>query len=202
MAAHADDAAALIRACGFSEAVVFGTSGGGEFALELLARDPGVVRGAIIHEPPLLAVLPPAEGPNPLQPIFQLAQTDPGAALEVFMRVNTSDAAWEGLDPATRQRWVATAVNLFGREIPQFVSYAPDPEVLRALQVPVVLLRSRDGLPFGGAVQSWLEAKLGVTGGVLSGNHAPYLEIPEVFAEELRPFLHSLWSEETTAARS
>ena len=193
MAAQADDAAALIRACGFCEAVVFGTSGGAEVALELLARHPGVVRGAIIHEPPLIALLPPSD-PDPLQPIFQLAQTDPQAALEVFVKVNSSDAAWEALDPATRGRMLGNAVNLFQREIPQFVSYAPDPEVLRALEVPVVLLRSRDGLPFGGPVQSWLEAHLGVTGGMLTGHHAPYLDVPEVFAEELRPILQKLSS--------
>ena len=194
MAAQADDAAALIRSCGFSQAVVFGTSGGAEVALELLARDLGVVRGAIIHEPPLIALLPPTEGTDPLQPIFQLAQGDPRAALEMFIKVNSSDAAWEALDPATRGRMLGNAVNHFQREIPQYVSYTPDPAVLRALNVPVVLLRSRDGLPFAGPVQSWLEAQLGVTGGMLTGHHAPYFDIPEVFAEELRPILQRLWS--------
>ena len=65
---------------------------------------------------------------------------------------------------------------------------------LDALEVPVVLLRSRDGLPFGGPVQSWLEAQLGVTGGMLTGHHAPYLDVPELFAEELRPILQKLSS--------
>ncbi len=194
MAAQADDAASLTRACGFSQAVVFGTSGGAEVALELLARDPGVVRGAIIHEPPLIALLPPQEGPNPLEPIFQLAQTDPGAALEAFIRLNSSDAAWEGLEPATRERMLGNAVNLFEREIAQFISYAPDPKALRALKIPVVLVRSREGLPFAAPVQSWLEAQLGVTGGMLTGHHAPYFDMPEVFAEELRPILQKLWS--------
>ena len=201
MAAQADDAAALIRACGCAQAVVYGNSGGAEVALELLARDPGVVRGAIIHEPPLLSVIPPHDGPDPLQPIFQLAQTDPRAALERFMRVNTSDTAWEGLDSATRERMLGNAVNLFQREIPHYVSYAPDPAVLRALNVPVVLLRSRDGLPFSGPVQSWLEAQLGVTGGMLTGHHAPYFDIPEVFAEELRPILQRLWGESSHSIR-
>jgi len=194
MAAQADDAAALIRACGFSKAVVFGTSGGAEVALELLARDQEVMRGAIIHEPPLVSLLPHQDVSDPLTPIFERAQTDPRGALESFIRMNSSDAAWESLESATRERMLGNAVNLFQREITQFVSYAPDPQVLRALTVPVVLLRSRDGLPFGGPVQSWLEAQLGVQGGTLTGHHAPYFDVPQVFAEELRPILRRLWS--------
>jgi len=194
MAAQATDAASLIRACGFSEAVVFGTSGGAEVTLELLARDPGVVHGAIIHEPPLISLLPPQEGPDPLEPIFQLAQSDPRVALEAFIRANSSDSAWEGLEPATRERMLGNAVNLFGREIQEFISYAPQPEALRALKTPVVLLRSREGLPFAAPVQSWLGAQLGVMGGTLTGHHAPYFDMPEVFAEELRPILQKLWN--------
>lgn len=194
MGAQADDAATLIRACGFSQAVVFGTSGGAEVALELLARDPGVVRGAIIHEPPLIALLPPQRGPDPLEPIFHLAQEDPRAALAAFIRLNSCDSAWAGLRPETRERMLGNADTFFHREIAEFLSYAPDAEVLRALKVPVVLVRSQDGLPFAAAVQAWLEAQLGVTGGVLTGHHAPYFDIPDVFAEELRPIFRQLWT--------
>ena len=194
MAAQADDAAALVRACEETEAVVFGTSGGAEIALELLTRHPEAVRGAIIHEPPLLALLPHQDGPNPLEPIFEQARTDPRAALDAFVRVNSSDTAWEGLEPATRERMLDNAVNLFQREIAEFLSYTPDPEVLRALKVPVVLLRSREGLPFPTPIQAWLETQLGVTGGTLSGHHAPYFDMPELFAEELRPIIQKLWT--------
>ena len=86
MAAQADDAATLIRACGFSQAVVFGTSGGGVIGLELLARHPEVVRGAVVHEPPLVALLPHPDGPDPIRPIVERAQTDPRGALEDFVR--------------------------------------------------------------------------------------------------------------------
>jgi pimeloyl-ACP methyl ester carboxylesterase len=195
VAAQADDAAALIRACGYSQAVVFGTSGGAIVALELLARHPGVVQGAIIHEPPLIALVPPPDGPDSLAPIFELAQTDPPAALEAFVKLNSSDAAWEALEPATRQRMLANAVNLFQREIPEFVSYQPDQKVLRSLAMPVILMRSVDGPSFGNVVQEWLhDAGLGVSGGTLTGHHSPYLDMPEVFAEELRPLLQKLAS--------
>jgi pimeloyl-ACP methyl ester carboxylesterase len=193
MAAQADDAAALIQLCGFSEAVVFGTSGGAEVALELLARQPAVLHGVVIHEPPLISLLP-EDGPSPLAPIFELAERDPRAALEAFVRANSSDAAWTAVEPATRERMLGNALTLFRHEIGEYISYAPDPAVLAACTVPVALLISRDGLPFGPAVQAWLESQFKVTGETLSGHHAPYFDTPEVFAEELRPILSRLWS--------
>jgi pimeloyl-ACP methyl ester carboxylesterase len=106
--AQADDAAAIIQACGLAKAVVFGTSGGAIITLELLSRHADLVRGAIVHEPPLLGVLPHDNGPNPLDAIFELAQSDPPAALESFVRLNSSDTAWESIDPETRHRMLAT----------------------------------------------------------------------------------------------
>jgi hypothetical protein len=41
---------------------------------------------------------------------------------------------------------------------------------------------------------AWLEPLFGVETTVLSGHHAPYFDTPAVFATELRPILHSLWS--------
>ncbi|HEY8921326.1 MAG TPA: alpha/beta hydrolase [Candidatus Limnocylindria bacterium] len=193
MSAQADDAADLIVACGFNKAVVYGNSGGAIIALELLARRPTMVKGAVVHEPPLIALLP-QDGPNLLEPIFQLAQTDPRAALEAFVRVNTSDAAWEAIDSGTRERILGNGETLFAREMGQFISYQPDEAVLRAQRVPVVLLRSRDGLEFAPHVLAWLQDRLGVEVGTLSGQHSPFLDIPEVFAEELRPILRRLWN--------
>jgi pimeloyl-ACP methyl ester carboxylesterase len=193
MPAQADDAAALITACGIDKAVVVGTSGGAEVTLELLVRRPAVVKGAVIHEPPLLSLLPHG-GPNPLEPILTMAQTNPRGALEAFIRANSSDAAWESIDSATRERMLGNAVNLFSREIGAFLSYNPDEAVLRSLQIPIVLLHSRDGLEYAPHVQAWLEMQLRVKGGTISGHHAPYFDMPELFAEELRPILRGLWS--------
>src|SRR6476661_174239 len=54
---QADDAAALLEALGVGPAAVFGTSSGGNFALCLLVRHPARVRGAILHEPGLYALV-------------------------------------------------------------------------------------------------------------------------------------------------
>lgn len=194
MSAQADDAAALVRAAGFDNAVVVGTSGGAIITLELLIRRPEVVKGAVVHEPPLLSLLPQA-GPGPLEPIFTMAQTDPRGALEAFVRASSSDAAWEAIDSATRERMLGNGVTLFAHEVGNFLSYKPDAAALRALHVPVVLLHSRDGLEFGPHVEAWLKAQVGIEeSGTISGHHSPYFDTPELFAEELRPILRKLWS--------
>ncbi|WOP17831.1 alpha/beta hydrolase [Raineyella sp. LH-20] len=198
MAAQADDAAALIRDCGIDRAVAFGTSGGAIITLSLIARHPEVVRAAIVHEPPLMGLLPPAEGPNPFAPIFQLAQTDPGAAVELFISGQVSAQAWADLEPDTRERMRGNGDTLFGREFEQFVTNDPDTDAIRASRVPVDFLHSTDGLPVAGLIESILIERLGgpsatITGNqAVTGHHAPYLNTPDLFAEELRPILRRL----------
>ncbi len=191
IAAQADDAAALILGCGFERVAVFGNSGGATIALELLTKHPEVVKGVAIHEPPLFALLP-QRGPSPLQPLFDLAETDPRAALERFVRVNSSDAAWDVIDRTTRERMLGNGTTLFRHELPHFLAYRPDEERLRAANVPVALLRSRDGQEFAPPVVAWLEKVFGVETVVLTGHHAPFFDMPDVFAEEIRPILRRL----------
>src|SRR4029453_15974979 len=72
---QADDAAALLEALAVTSAVVFGTraggppaplavvfgaGGGGPILMELIRRHPGVLKGAIAHEPVLMSVSPSA----------------------------------------------------------------------------------------------------------------------------------------------
>ena len=55
---QADDAAALLRALDLAPAHVFGTSSGASIGLNLALRHPGLVRSAVLHEPPKIGVLP------------------------------------------------------------------------------------------------------------------------------------------------
>jgi pimeloyl-ACP methyl ester carboxylesterase len=125
IAAQADDAAALITGCGFERAAVFGNSGGATIAIELLTSHPDVVKGAALHEPPLFALLS-QDGPSPLQPILAMAQSNPRGAFELFVRANSSDAAWVALEPATRERMLGNGTALFNHELPHFLAYRPN----------------------------------------------------------------------------
>jgi pimeloyl-ACP methyl ester carboxylesterase len=193
IAAQADDTAALIEQLGLTPVIVFGTSGGGDIALELLARHPQLVRGAIVHEPALIALAgEPEEGDHELQPIFELAAVDPRRAMEAFIRLNTSDATFEALDPQLRERMLDSGAHLFSNELAAFAGYVPDAERIGANRVPMRMLVSRDGAPQLVRATERFADQLGLAVQPISGSHAPYLQQPEAFAEELRPILHEL----------
>ncbi|MGI8929218.1 MAG: alpha/beta hydrolase [Candidatus Limnocylindrales bacterium] len=57
-AQHADDAAGLLRGLGLDDGLVFGGSSGGNIALQLALRHPGLVRRALVWEPGHLRQVP------------------------------------------------------------------------------------------------------------------------------------------------
>ena len=191
IAGQADDAARLIEELGLAPAVVFGTSGGGDILLDLLARRPAVLRGAIVHEPAVIA-LTDAGDDDPLAPIAELASADPRAAMEAFHRLNTSDATFEGLDPQLRERILRNGAGFFAQQLPAYRAFLPDVEGIRASRVPLRLLVSADGTPPLIGATERLARELALELESISGHHAPYLQQPEAFAEELRPILREL----------
>lgn len=192
LSAQADDAAQLVLACGFDRAVVFGTSFGADIVLELVARHPDVVLGAVVHEPPLRQILPPMDLPNPIGPVIELARTDPAAAVEAMVRTLGSDDGWEAIDPETRERLRGNGAYFFGREFGSFFPYVPDCDAIRATGVPIQLLKSAHGGPMGPPVLDVLHERLGAPIATISGSHMPYGEAPDLFADELRPILDRL----------
>jgi pimeloyl-ACP methyl ester carboxylesterase len=190
IAGQADDAARLIEELGLAPAVVFGTSGGGDILLDLLARRPAVLRGAIVHEPALVALAD--AGDDPLGPIVELADTDPRAAMEAFHRLNTSDATFEALDPRLRERILRNRAGFFTQQLPAYRAFLPDVDRIRVSGVPLRLVVSADGTPPLIGATRRLARELGLELGSISGHHAPYLQQPEAFAEELRPILREL----------
>lgn len=63
VARQADDVIAILDHYGIDRAYVFGNSGGAVIALDLLARHAGRVLGTVVHEPPLVQLLP-ADSPE------------------------------------------------------------------------------------------------------------------------------------------
>ena len=147
---QADDAAALLDELEVGPAAVFGTSSGGNFALCLLVRHPAQVRGAILHEPGLYALVDFDAVRAPLRALVQEAveRGGPPAAVEAFWCYVAGDDGWTRLPPMLRERLRATAPTLFGVELGTYELYMPDEETLAAIPAPVSLLISEDGFPF------------------------------------------------------
>jgi pimeloyl-ACP methyl ester carboxylesterase len=190
---QADDAAALIQALELAPAAVFGTSAGAVIVLNLLLRHPEVLRGAIVHEPPLVPVLSNAEETGAmLQRMIEegMAQGGPRGAMELFIRVNAGDENFENLDPELRERMLGNAEVFFSTELEAFVSYLPDAGALAGVKVPVQVVAgvgSRDGYYHEAA--AWVAQQLGTELREIPGAHTPYLDRPLETAEALRPIL-------------
>jgi pimeloyl-ACP methyl ester carboxylesterase len=191
---QADDAAALLEALETGPAAVFGTSSGGTFALCLLVRHPAWVRGAILHEPGLYALVDFAAVRAPLRALVQEAMErgGPPAAVERFWCYVAGDDGWNRLTPALRERLRATASTLFEVELGSYELYLPDEETLAALSAPMSLLVSEDGLPFSPEITGRLGKRLGVEVATTPGTHAAYHDHPYELAEAVRPFLREV----------
>ena len=193
---QAEDAALLLEALHLAPATVFGSSGGAAITLELVRRHPGLVRGAIVHEPPLLSVLE-----NPGEPIAVLEDIThrgleaggPRAAMELFLRWAAGDDNFERLEAGLRERMLANADVFFSVELEAFGSYAADTVALRASGIPVRVMAGVEsaGLFYYEAAE-WLVAQLGTSLQELPGAHVPYLDHVEETAAAISAFARDL----------
>ena len=193
---QADDAAALLDALGIGPAAVFGTSSGGNFALCLLVRHPEAVRGPILHEPGLYALVDDFDAVRaPIRALVEEASEagGPSAAVERFWcYIVENDDGWNRLAPSLRERLRATASTLFEVELGTYELYLPDEQTLASLAAPVRLLVSEDGLPFFAEIAGRLGERLGVDVATTPGRHDAYHDYPSEFAEAMRPFLREV----------
>src|SRR4029077_16102277 len=113
---QADDAAGLVDVLAVGPTPVFGTSSGGNFALWMLTRHPAAVRGAVLHEPGVYALLDDFDAiRSPLRAGARQSMYEggPSLAVEHFWQYIAGDDAWTLLSPALRERLRASASTLF-----------------------------------------------------------------------------------------
>jgi pimeloyl-ACP methyl ester carboxylesterase len=198
---QADDAAGLIEFLGLAPAAVFGSSGGGVITLDLAARRPGVLRGAIVHEPPVVAVLPDGEA---VMAQFQamgdeaMAKGGPRLAMEMFVRVAAGDRSFEAMDPIFRERALGNAELFFGLELQPFATFVPDHEAIKRAQVPVVVSAGedhRDPDTFNHYLyrtSQRVAESLGTELIEFPGAHVPYYDRPKEFVDVVKPCLRKM----------
>ena len=194
---QADDAAGLLDALGLTPAVVFGTSSGGIFALAMLVHHPEAVRGAILHEPALLALFDdPAEVRATVTEVVAGGMQAGGVptAFERFIRFVATDANWERLDSRVREQMLASAGTYFEKEIGRFDTYLPDDQALAAISTPVQILVSEGSLPYFAQAARRLAESLGIETTRTPGTHFAYLDHPHELAQAIRPFLDRVGS--------
>ncbi|MEU6673845.1 alpha/beta hydrolase [Streptomyces sp. NPDC046925] len=170
---HADDALRLLEQLSPAEpALVFGTSSGAIAALHLLIARPDRVERVVVHEPPVVEVLPDAaehraliarvqetfraQGLMPAMAEFAAGLTSgpkpspksvPQSGSTTDGRDTTEPKAELKLPPQAAARAEQTMANLpyfVGRIVPAFMSYAPDIARLQSLSDQLVLAAGQD----------------------------------------------------------
>jgi pimeloyl-ACP methyl ester carboxylesterase len=199
VAEQAADAAGLIQALGVEPAAAFGTSGGAEILLELLLSNSFVLRGAIVHEPPLMSVLPnAAELAATFQQIVGDAIATGGVcgATELFLRMNMRDDVYDTLDPIFRARLLSNDEVFFHAELQSMATYVPDDADLVGVKLPVFAVAGSSDRPGELAYQvdaaAWVAEALGTELIQFPGWHVPYLSDVDDFVDALRPLFRKL----------
>jgi len=126
------DLAALIEHLGLGPTWVAGNSFGGSITLRLAAERPDLLRGVIVHEPPLLSLL---AGNREMEPLLgavrdriaavvdRIVSGDHAGAAEQFVEtVALGPGAWAQLPPEAQQIMIVNA--------PTFLDEANDPDQL------------------------------------------------------------------------
>lgn len=189
---QSEDAAGLIEALGIAPAAIFGNSAGSIIGLDLVIRRPELVRGAILHEPPMTAGMSnPQETMEAIRQVVEggMQRGGPRGGVEAFFRLVAGDETFEDLDPQLRERMLGNGETFFGTEMGTFEPYQPDKAALTAVEVPVQVMVGTESAPFFAETARWLADRLGVELERLPGGHTPYFDRPDEMAETIRPLL-------------
>lgn len=197
VAEHAADAAVVLDAIGRGPAAVFGSSFGGLVALELTLSRPGSVSTLVVHEPPLLAVLPPDDpAPAQMHEMHTAAAAGMGTAGPlVLATTGTRLDEWEDAPPeraAPDPERLGAMQRFFADVAPAAERYAPAPAAIRAAAtttriVPAVGTTATGHFPYRCAEA--LGALLDTPLAHLPGAHNGMTTHPRAFAAALRGVL-------------
>lgn len=189
MTQQASDAATIIHHLNETSAFVFGNSGGANIGLSLLENHPEVVRGIVVHEPPLVDLLPDAKKwqtfNDELLEIFADQGTIP--AVKKFWSTFKGVPNRPGNQPPNHQN----LEYLISKVIPGISSYSPDIEKLKATDCPIVAVagEASDDAYYARATRILAE-RLGCAYKAFSGHHFSVETDPAVFAKDLREVLN------------
>jgi len=194
------DLAALIEGLGLAPAWAVGNSFGGSIALRLAGERPELLRGLLVHEPPLFGLLAgdaaaapllDAAGPRIAEVLARIASGDFAGAAEHFVeRVALGPGSWAALPSELRESFVENAPT-FADEANDAEQLAFDPGWLAGFARPVLLSHGDQSPPIFAPVVAKLAAALpGAEVRAFAGaGHVPHTTHPEVYAETVAQFV-------------
>ena len=182
-----EDAAGLIEALDAAPAVACGHDLGALVALDLLRRHPGLVRAAVLIEPPLLALS--ATGPATVSALREAieagareAEDSSAGAVDAYLREMAGEQAFDELG-ADRLRAARSAGRAFAVDLGAPPTFAFGRRELRAIDAPVVVIAGSRSAPIRREVARALADLLGsATLHEPDAGHLVPLEAPEAVA--------------------
>ena len=139
---HGDDLIAFLRALDLAPALLCGHSFGAMTCLDAIVREPGLVRAAVLIEPPMLWLAAGgAEAASELRTAVEGGARERGApgAVDAFLTGVGGPAA---LDLLGNERRAAAhrAARAFAADLAAAGAWSVPPRALRAMETPVVLV--------------------------------------------------------------
>jgi pimeloyl-ACP methyl ester carboxylesterase len=198
MGQSARDAAAVIRAMGAEKAYVFGNSGGANIGLKLAEDIPEVITGLIVHEPPVIPILPDAEKWQKY--VQKVHETYVTQGVRPAVMLFASEIV--GFDPpAQAPAGGGGALNSefsnmefsMAREYVPFGTYMPDLDAISRNKVAIVTAAgSRSADAYYARTARILAQRLGCRYVEFPGNHFAYRTDTAAFAVVVREVLEDL----------
>jgi len=192
MAQSARDAAAVIRAMGAEKAYVFGNSGGANIGLKLAEDLPEVISGLIVHEPPVMSILPDAETWQGFVQRVHETYTTQGtrAAMALFF---SSLVGFDAPSPVPGGG-IGGGPNMdffMAREYMPISTYVPDLDIISRNHVSIIAAAGRRSADaYYARTARILAERLGCQYVDFPGNHMAFMNDTEAFAAALREALH------------
>jgi len=192
------DLAALIAHLELAPAWVIGNSFGGSITLRLAAERPDLLRGIIVHEPPLFGLL--ADDPE-FAPMLRelkhlidsvaqrISRGDHEGAAEQFVEtIALGEGMWAQL-PAEAQRKQIENAPTFLDETRDPEQLAFDPGWMRGFAHPALLTTGEMSPPIFAPVLDKLSTVLPAAVVLPDAGHIPHVTHPDVYAEVITAFV-------------
>jgi pimeloyl-ACP methyl ester carboxylesterase len=195
-----DDLAALIEHFADPPVFVAGSSFGSIITLRLAAKRPELLRGIIVHEPPLFSIIEGdpeqmalvAENQRLLDAVIERIDSgDHASAAQLFVEtVAIGPGMWDVLPDPVKRTFIENAPT-FADECNDPDQFTMDLEGIRAFAEPVLVTRGDSSFPFFPAVISALLREMpGAETVVFEGaGHIPHTTHPDAYVSSVAAFI-------------
>jgi pimeloyl-ACP methyl ester carboxylesterase len=186
---QARDAASIIKTMGFDKAIVIGRSGGAIIGLELAATRPELIDFLIVHEAPVIELLPEPKAQRWRtfsDEIYTKSQREGWHAAQTEFMTSLINVPDKPYPPDLSERLSGNVDFFFKHEFKAFYKYQPNIESIRNHNVKMVTATGRDSddAYYVQATRA-LAAKLGCENVEFPGHHDVSFWMPEEFANAI-----------------